>query len=111
MKCACDCHQHAKLPYIKEAIKQALDAPKKIILWISPTMSKATLALKAAKEFVTDGKVNLTHCEIIFKNGSKIYFANANNPDKFRGLKLNAVFIEEGVNKVVQDIISLGLLP
>lgn len=100
------------LSYLKEAIRQALDGPKKIILWVAPTMSRATLALKSAKEFIkTDGKINITRSEISFKNGSKIYFANANNPDKFRGLKLNAVFIEEKVHQAVIDILNIGLRP
>lgn len=112
MSCACQCCDHsrdtAKLPYLKEVIRQALEKPKRVFVWLAPSMSKARMALLNAKNYLSgDGKVNLTRSEIVFKNGSKIYFASHHNPDKLRGLRLNGAFIEEGVNQKAQDIINI----
>lgn len=107
--CNCKCHDKDKIPYLENAIRIALGGPKRVILWIAPTMSGAKRALQAVKKFSKEGKVNLTHSEVKFENGSKIYFANEHNPDKFRGLLLDAVFIEEGVKKQTTNMAHLQL--
>lgn len=94
------------LKALEEAIRQALSGPKKTILWVAPSMSRARAALIKTVQ-LTECKLNITHSEIVFKNGSKIYFASHHNPDKLRGLRLNGAFIEEGVNQKAQDIINI----
>lgn len=93
------------LKALEEAISQALSGPNKVILWVAPSMSKARAALIKTVQ-LTECKLNITHSEIVFKNGSKIYFANPHNPDKFRGLQLDAAFIEESISEKAMDIIK-----
>ncbi len=99
-----------KMIMLEEAIKLALSKSNLTILYMAPTMDRARISLRYVKE-LGFGKVNITYAEIKFENGSRIYFANSNNPDKLRGLRLNAAFIEERVIRDVQEIINLALIP
>jgi hypothetical protein len=111
--CACQCCDHGwdtKTPYIQKAVEFALSLPKQRILWIAPSMSKARKSLIHAKELAgLAAKTNLTRSEILFNNGSKIWFASHHNPDKLRGLKLDTAFIEETISQEAQEIIKLLL--
>lgn len=91
---------------VKKAVKQALSLPNQTILYVAPTINSAIFSLKQIK----NGKINKSNSVVVFENGSKIYFSGFCNPDKLRGLKLHAAFIEEGYNKDLVDIVGVCLL-
>lgn len=82
----------------KEILDIAINKDSQTILVILSSMERVKYCLKTYKSLLSKkDKVTLYDSTIIMSNGSKIYFSTSHNPDKFRGLRLDTVFVKEDI--------------
>ena len=85
----------------QQALFWALDKPKQIIYWVSPTSSQATkvynqlLEMIVEMPFLKSHKGSKADTEICLTNGSKILFRSAAQEDSLRGETIEYLIIDE----------------
>ena len=98
------------------ALYWAINNPKSLIYWVSPTDSQVQKIYKEITEAVVDAKIIKTKkaskgsTEITFKNGSIISFKSAASEDSLRGNSVDYMIIDEAAF-IKRDTIESILLP
>lgn len=98
------------------ALYWAINNPKSLIYWVSPTDSQVQKIYKEITEAVIDAKIIKTKkaskgsTEITFKNGSIISFKSAASEDSLRGNSVDYMIIDEAAF-IKRDTIESILLP
>lgn len=100
----------------QQALYWALNKPKQLIYWVSPTSSQATkvynqlLEMIVEMPFLKSFKGSKADTEMVFGNGSKILFRSAAQEDSLRGETIEYLIIDEAAF-IKQMVFSEILLP
>ncbi len=100
----------------QQALFWALNKPKQLVYWVSPTSAQATkvynqlLEMIVEMPFVKSYKGSKADTEILFTNGSKILFRSAAQEDSLRGETIEYLIIDEAAF-IKESVFSEILLP
>lgn len=100
----------------QQALFWALNKPKQLIYWVSPTSSQATkvynqlLEMIVTYPFLKSYKGSKADTEMVFANGSRILFRSAAQEDSLRGETIEYLIIDEAAF-IKQMVFSEILLP
>lgn len=98
------------------ALYWAINNPKSIIYWVSPTDSQVQKVYKDINNAIIDSKLikskkaSSGNTEFNFKNGSSIFFKSAASEDSLRGSSVDYMIIDEAAF-IKKDTIETILLP
>lgn len=95
-------------------LKYAIDNSKSFSMYVSPTLKQSRKVFKEIKSAVENSsvflKANESLLEIVFKNGSIIQFASAEQKDNLRGFTVSGILIIDEASFIEDDVFEL-LLP
>jgi len=100
----------------QQALYWAIDKPKVIVYWVSPTQSQVSKVYKQILEMVVEVPITKSYkgamgdTEIVFKNGSQIKFRSGAQEDSLRGETIDYLIIDEAAF-VKQSVFQEILLP
>jgi hypothetical protein len=98
------------------AIYWALNEPKSVIYWVSPTDAQSQKVYKDIINAIYESgcveskKMPRGDTEILFKNGSKILFRSAQSEDNLRGQSVNYMILDEAAF-IKRSTVETILLP